>query len=225
MEMQTDSELISLTRQGHKAAFGVLVERYMPMITHLTRRMVNDPELAHDLAQDAFLEAFLSLEYLRDPGRFRSWLYGLALNVCRSYQRSPHRDTCSLEELSGGLYREPSDGGPTPEEIIERLDLWRTLLNAVQRLSPPNQAAVLLVYYEERSLREAAGVLGISLSALKGRLYKARLHLQATLRFQVDPIKEREGVSTMIPVKVGDVRRRDFSTESGIPIVSTQIVL
>jgi DNA-directed RNA polymerase specialized sigma24 family protein len=72
MHMQSDSDLVRLSREGQKAAFGVLIECYLPLIMPLTNRMVNDADLAHDLAQDALLEAFLSQEYLRDPGRFRS---------------------------------------------------------------------------------------------------------------------------------------------------------
>jgi RNA polymerase sigma factor (sigma-70 family) len=221
----TDNELIAFTLSGNKAAFGVLIERYTPMVTRLAQRMVSDPDVAHDLAQDAFLEAFLSLQDLREIGRFRSWLYGITLNVCRAHRRSQRADVFSLEALSGGLHREPADYGPTPEEIAERLDLCKTLLNAVGMLSQANRAAVLLVYYEECSLSEAADILGISVTAIKGRLHKARLHLQERLRSQVDLVGKHEGAKNMIPVKVVDVQRIEILKDSGIPLAGARVIL
>src|SRR5579871_3360766 len=166
METWTDSDLVRSARDGNKAAFGVLVERYRPLVTRLASRTIGDLELAHDLAQEVFLQAFLSLKYLRNEARFKSWLYGIALNVCRTYRRSQRYRVYSLEEVLGGTYHED---GPTVEEIVERLDLRQSLANALNDLSSANRAAVMLVYYQEFRLREAAEILGISVTALKGR--------------------------------------------------------
>src|SRR5512140_3513924 len=105
MDLWTDSELVVAARAGDKAAFGVLVERYETMVQRLAWRMIGDVDIAHDLAQDALLQAYLSLDSLQADSSFKSWLYGLTLNVCRMYIRSRH-SSISLETLVGGLYRE-----------------------------------------------------------------------------------------------------------------------
>lgn len=79
MYEQSDRALISLARQGNKAAFSRLVLRYQPMAKHLAKRAIGNEDLAEELVQDAMLQAYLSLEKLRDPRCFRSWLYGIVL--------------------------------------------------------------------------------------------------------------------------------------------------
>ncbi|BAZ25152.1 group 4 sigma-70 RNA polymerase sigma factor G [Kalymmatonema gypsitolerans NIES-4073] len=82
MSQQSDLELIFLARQGNKAAFGRLVLRYQPMAQRIAKRMIGNEDLAQELVQDAMLQAYLSLEKLHDPKRFKSWLYGIVLNIC-----------------------------------------------------------------------------------------------------------------------------------------------
>ena len=84
--------------------------------------MLGHEEIAQDLTQEALLQAYLSLANLRDPSRFSSWLYGITLNVCRSYLRNQKVDYLSTAALAGGLRY----SGQFP--IIEKLDpkrLWR----------------------------------------------------------------------------------------------------
>jgi len=64
---QSDLELVFLSRQGNKAAFGQLVLRYQPMAQRLAKRAIGNGDLAQELVQDAMLQAYLSLEKLNDP--------------------------------------------------------------------------------------------------------------------------------------------------------------
>src|SRR5579871_6524439 len=152
MDTWTDSDLVHSAREGNKAAFGVLVDRYGSLVIRLASRTIGDLELAHDLAQEVFLQAFLSLEYLRNEARFKSWLYGITLNVCHTYRRSQRYQVYSLEGVLGGTYHEDS---PTVEEIVERLDLHHRVASALNELSSANRAAVILVYYQDFKVREA----------------------------------------------------------------------
>ena len=72
---------------GDKEAFGLLVERYQQMVGHIANKMIADEWVARELAQEAILQAYLSLNHLKDASRFKSWLYGITLNICRSYLR------------------------------------------------------------------------------------------------------------------------------------------
>src|SRR5229473_172145 len=131
MDQRTDAELIAQMRGGNKEAFGQLVERHQQMVERIAKRMVADVWIAHELAQEAILQAYLSLDHLRDNARFKSWLYGITLNVCRNYIREQKTDHFSLEAMMGGMYRD-TWGLPSavidPEEIAEQRELHNIVL-------------------------------------------------------------------------------------------------
>lgn len=220
MELKTDSELVELARGGDKEAFGELIERYMPMACRITRRMMHDPELGRELAQEAMLEAFLSLGHLRDTARFKSWLYGIVLNVCRSYLRSQKAEYFSLDSLAGGLRFEAIDyTGPVldPAQVAEQRELHQTVLQTVNFLSPRNRAATLMFYYEQLSMPEIAAILGVSVTAVKGRLHKSRQQLRQRLMAELDylstePVQPENRRRTMVKVTIADVVPQERET-------------
>jgi RNA polymerase sigma factor (sigma-70 family) len=177
MTNKADSELVALARSGDKDAFSQLIERYQQMVRRIALGMVAHEEIARELAQEALLQAYLSLDHLRDISRFKSWLYGITLNVCRNYLRSQKIDVCSLETLVGGMFIDPSllsVGIIDPLVIAEEHELSRAILQSVYALSPAEREATLLFYYAQFRLSEIAVILGISITAVKGRLHKAR---------------------------------------------------
>jgi RNA polymerase sigma factor (sigma-70 family) len=184
MSEQSDSELVSLSRQGNKAAFSLLVSRYQPMAQRLATRMLGNGDLAQELVQEAMLQAYLSLEKLNDPTRFKSWLYGIVLNVCRKNLHRRRVICFSLETMLGDLADKPlplAGSLPDPQLLAEQEELHTALQDAVNALSPKNRSVILLFYHEEFSLQEVAKRLNISVSAVKGRLHKSRHQLRERL--------------------------------------------
>jgi RNA polymerase sigma factor (sigma-70 family) len=184
MRERTDTELLTAARDDNKDAFGYLVERYRPMTERIAQGMVGNAYIAQELAQEAVLQAYLSLDRLRNDGRFASWLYGITLNVCRTYLRSQKRDVYSLEALMGGMFIDPlflSEGTVDPLALAEEHELSQTILQSVYALSPAEREATLLFYYAQFRVSEIAALLGISVGAVKGRLHKARKHLKEEL--------------------------------------------
>jgi RNA polymerase sigma factor (sigma-70 family) len=177
----SDFDLVEQTRlHGDKQAFGRLLERYRPGALRMAQRMIAHGDTARELVQEAMLEAYLSLSSLQQPERFQSWLYGIVINVCRGYLRRDHYDYLSLEALSGGLEATHAllvSHAPDPQAMAEMRELHELVRAAIDTLSPQNQEAVLLFYYEQLSLREIGMLLGISVAAVKGRLHKSRRQL------------------------------------------------
>lgn len=198
MSEQSDLELIFLARQGNKAAFGRLVLRYQPMAQRIAKRMIGNEDLAQELVQDAMLQAYLSLEKLHDPKRFKSWLYGIVLNICRNNLRRRKVILFSLEAMVGDLATEPlpiDESSRDPQQVAEHKELRTALLEAIDTLSHNNRQATLLFYHEQLSLQEVAVRLNISVSAAKGRLHKARHQLRERLlplQAQIQPISFKE---------------------------------
>ena len=212
MDSTPDAELVALARSGDKAAFGRLVERHQPVARRVAARVVADPELGRELAQEAVLQAYLSLDRLRDGHRFGSWLYGIVLNVCRSHLRDRKSDPFSLEAITGGMRFQalPFVVEPDPQEIAEAQELHRTVLASVDALSPKNRAATLMFYYEQLSVREIAATLGVSVAAVKTRLHRSREQLRETLLPAThDGRPQKAEVKKMIPVTIADVMVAD----------------
>ena len=181
---KTDAELVALARSGDKDAFGQLIERYQSMAKRIAIGMVVNADSAQDLVQEAFLQAYLCLDRLQDDRSFKNWLYGIVLNVCRSYIRDARTVFFSIEAIAGGLHFDaiPFTGvSPDPQKVAEEQELYSLVLEAVNTLSPKNRTATLLFYQEQLSLHQIAAFLGVSVAAVKGRLHKSRVQLRAQL--------------------------------------------
>ncbi|NJK50805.1 sigma-70 family RNA polymerase sigma factor [Candidatus Gracilibacteria bacterium] len=184
MPEQSDLELICLARQGDKAAFGRLLLRHQLMAQRIAMRMIGNEDLAQELVQDAMLQAYLSLKTLNDPKRFKSWLYGIVLNVCRNNLRRRKAIVISFETIMEDLAAEPlssAESSPDPQQVAEQRELYTALLEAFDTLSHKNRVATLLFYREQLSLQEVAHRLNISVGAVKGRLHKSRHQLRERL--------------------------------------------
>ncbi len=185
MDTRGDADLVAGIRAGDAAAVETLFRRYTPLAQAIAARVVGRDQ-APDLAQEALLAAYLSLDRLRDPARFRSWLYGIVLNVCRNALRAQAGPgPASLESLAGGVRFEALPFGaapPDPALLAEARELQARVFAAVQALPPPIRAATVLFYYRQLHLNEIAARLGISVGAVKSRLHEARHRLRTQLR-------------------------------------------
>jgi RNA polymerase sigma factor (sigma-70 family) len=184
VEKRTDTELVARARCGDKRAFDQLVARYQPLAQRVARGMVADAEIARDLAQEAMLQAYLSLGHLKDDSRFQSWLHGIVRNVCRSYIRDLKADWLSLEALAGGMMWDgiPFSGSTIdPQSAVEARERGRAVSAAMGSLSTTDQAVARLFYDEQLSLKEIAATVGLTVRAVKNRLYRARKQLRERL--------------------------------------------
>jgi RNA polymerase sigma-70 factor (ECF subfamily) len=164
-----DGDLVRLARDGDPAAFQLLVERHLPMARTRAARLCPQPDDADDAVQDAFLQAFIALDRLRDPDRFASWLGGIIANVCRAQRRRP--PLTLLGDWPENLH--PASAGRLPS--AEDLDRADTLSRAVARLPPGQRHAITAFYYADQPARQIAATPG----AAKTSLHKARRRLRA----------------------------------------------
>ncbi len=235
MTERSDSQLVLRARQGDPEAFNLLIERYQAMTERIAQRMLDSSDAAQDAAQEAMLQAFLSLNDLRDPERFRSWLYGIVLNVCKgSLRRSkrgiPASQSLDEEQAQGGWNSVGAAQDPQ-EAAIER-ELHFLVLSAIQELPPAHRQAARLYYYESLTLHEIALITGATPQAIKVRLHRARSSLRRKLGAlypEIQPAASQEArrKTVMIRVKVVDILRKDEKTivilqdergESSLPI-------
>ncbi|HET9291139.1 MAG TPA: bifunctional nuclease domain-containing protein [Actinomycetes bacterium] len=208
-----DVTLVRRAREGDEGAFAELVARHRPMVVGVCRRVLGDPGLAEDAAQEAVLLAMVSLDRLERPERFGAWLGGIGRNVCRRWRRDQAREAWSLAALTGG--RAGPDPVPDePAESAEAADAARRVRRAVARLPAGQRAAVVLFYLVGMAHREVAAALGIGVGAVKTRLHKGR----AALREELAAWWREDDMATATgPVTLGVAEVRRQPEEEGRP--------
>ncbi len=164
--------LVAQARRGDAAAFRVLVERHHARALALARRVVRDAAEAEEVAQDAFLKAWTALPGFREESRFGTWLHRIVvrraldrLDSIRARRRHEQAAPSWPDEASA----RPEEGGPGHARV-------RRLVDA---LPPMQRAAITLFYFEDRSVEEAARVLGTNENTLKTHLHRARAALRS----------------------------------------------
>jgi RNA polymerase sigma factor (sigma-70 family) len=204
----SDADLVRRARGGDRDAFAALIERHHALLLRSCRRMVG-AQGAADAAQDAVVTAMLSLDRLRRPEAFGSWLVGIGLNACRAQLRgdSPLYQPAPRGAAEGGLSRQVRVRGSDPlraadpHESAVASEIASRVRFAIDSLPKGQREAVTLFYLAGLTQAEAAEHLGIPPGAVKTRLHKAR----ASLRARLEPLRKER--SMQVEMQVTDVRR------------------
>jgi RNA polymerase sigma-70 factor (ECF subfamily) len=174
----SDETLVEWSLEGDADAFEDLVMRYQDAVFHYLCFMTQSESRAQDLLQETVMRAYERLKSLREPARFKSWLFQIAMNVFRSqYRRWTRWPLVSLEEprLSAeDLALEESPGLPTPEEVAEREDIREAVQAALAKLPPVLREAIILREMEEMSYEEIAETLGVPVGTVRSRIARGR---------------------------------------------------
>ena len=177
--------LVAAAKAGDAAAFEELVNRYERKIFRLTMNITRNREDAEDAMQEAFLKAYSHLQSFQGDSRFYTWLVRIAANEALMRLRKRRPNEFSLDEPVEGtddlMTREIEDWGPSREQRYAQTELQEILNNVIDKLAPDFRVVFLLRDVEQLSTEETAQALGISVSAVKSRLLRARLKLRQKL--------------------------------------------
>ena len=180
-----EATFVAAAKAGDLRAFETLVRRYEGRIYRLTYNITQNREDAEDSTQDAFLKAYQHLESFQGDSRFYTWLVRIAVNEALMKLRRRRPGTVSLDaaiETDGDLVpREIEDWGPKPDKRFAQTEMQEILARAIAELEPPYRVVFQLRDIEELSTEETAGLLDLSVPAVKSRLLRARLKLRHTL--------------------------------------------
>ena len=171
MEEAEVQRRIRAALEGNPERFAPLVEAYTPALFNLAAKMTGSRQEAEEIVQETFFRAYRSLGKFDGRTRFLSWLFGIAVNVCRDAVRRNRRagSASAVEDLPD----EPASRGarPADEGLAARQEEER-LRRCLVRLPETLRPALLLRYQEELSLAEVAEVLRIGISAAKMRIQR-----------------------------------------------------
>lgn len=171
-----DLRLLDLCRQGDAHAFETLFRKYQTYVYNIGLGMLSNSEDAADVTQETFLRLHRSLDSFRGDASFSTWLYRVTVNLCITELRRKSRTRFQfLDDLSHDDDAALSEEvGPSPEEAMA-LEEDRKVVHQVLRTLPPDYRAIMVLrHFQQLAYEEIAQVLGLSLSQVKTRLFRAR---------------------------------------------------
>ncbi len=193
----TDEELVARSIGGDTESFNQLIKRWERPIYALAYRTIGREDDARDVVQETFLRAFRGLGGFKGQAKFSSWLYRIALNLCRDWLRRERRapvvatpDGVDLVELAG-----EGEAAVRVDDMVVRKDLSRAVAAAMRVLPEEQRAAIVLKEYHGLTFQEIADLVGCPLSTVKTRLYQGMVVLRRELeRSGVRPSPQAAGL-------------------------------
>jgi RNA polymerase sigma-70 factor (ECF subfamily) len=180
----TDEDLVIRSRGGDLESFNQLILRWERPIFALAYRVIGREEDARDVCQETFLRAFRALPGFKGQAKFSSWVYRIALNLCRDWMRRQRR-TPTVQMPEGADPEElAAQGGPAEsiEDLVARRELSAVVAEAMALLPEEQRTAIVLKEYHGMTFQEIADLQGCPLSTVKTRLYQGlsvlRRHLE-----------------------------------------------
>jgi RNA polymerase sigma-70 factor (ECF subfamily) len=205
---QEDAALVAGAKTGDARAFELLVQRHEGKIFALARRMTRNREDAEDVMQQSFQKAFIHLKKFEGESLFSTWLTRIAINEAlmllrrrRGTREVPIAESKAEDETALSL--DIPDGAPSPEDTCLQREQERIVSAAVNELTPGMRKAIELRELGELSTGETAQVMGLSVGAVKGRVFHGRRKLRQTLKLYVESTRKygARALRTQKPVR------------------------
>ena len=175
-----DVELIHRILAGDDTAFESLVKKYQKQVHALAWRKIGDFHIAEDITQDTFLKVYQNLSTLKNPNQFSGWLYVIITNQCHAWLRKRRIETEPLEDtdidgIEGTAYSKYIAAEQAKMSIETQREVVKKLLST---LKESDRTVITLYYFGEMTCEEISRFLGVSTSAIKSRLSRARRRLK-----------------------------------------------
>ena len=174
-----DVELINQILAGDENAFASLVKKYEKQVHALAWRKIGDFHIAEEIAQDTFLKVYQKLSTLKDPYQFSGWLYVIATNLCRAWLRKKRLESEPLEDTEVESIEETYSRYVAEERTKVTVEAQREVVKKLlAKLKESERTVMTLHYFGEMTCEEISRFLGVSTSAIKLRLHRARQRLK-----------------------------------------------
>jgi RNA polymerase sigma-70 factor (ECF subfamily) len=178
-----DAALLRAHARGDPRAFADLLERYRHRIMHLVRCRIGarDP-WAEDVAQDVFVQVHRKAGTFEGRSSVKTWLFSVAINVCREHQRRERRASATAPPRDGDEpLLEVPDGALGPLEQLERDERAALVREALEELGPTHRTVLFLRDHEDMTYEQIAAALGVPVGTVRSRLHNGRALLAEAL--------------------------------------------
>jgi len=168
---------VEAARRGDKQAFSQLVQAYQRPVYNLTYRMLGNSEEAEDAAQETFLRAYARLSQYDPQMKFSTWVFSIANHHCIDRLRKRRATHISIDD--NPVLENLQEETPLPEHQALEQEQSIELQGLINLLEPEYRTPLVLRYWEELSYEEIAEAMGVTVAAVKSRLFRARQQLMA----------------------------------------------
>jgi RNA polymerase sigma-70 factor (ECF subfamily) len=189
----SDALLVQRSQAGDTRAFELLVIKYQRRIQRLIARMVRDPGLVEDIAQETFIRAYRALGQFRGDAQFYTWLYRIAVNTAKKSLLEMRRDPLVLvhafkdddADETSGPDPEPSTM-ETPEVLLASRELAAMVNAAMEALPEDLRQAITLREIEGLSYEDIAEIMQCPIGTVRSRIFRARESISQKIRPLLD---------------------------------------
>ena len=179
--MKDDIALVNLVKKGDKKAYNVLVLKYQDRLVFSVYKFLKDYELAQDIAQEAFIKAYKSIDKFRGDSQFYTWIYRIAINTAKNVLSTKARASEVYDnDTTDQLLSESATTPENQENIPQAAQLRTTINNALQSLPEDIRVTLSLREYDGLSYEEIADVLKCPIGTVRSRIHKGREMLDKT---------------------------------------------
>jgi RNA polymerase sigma-70 factor (ECF subfamily) len=177
----TDEELMLRVQSGETACFDLLVDRYKTRLFNYLFRLTSSRDDAEEIAQEAFVKAYIHAEKYKTIARFSTWLYTIATNLVRNQMRSRSRKPKIFSLWGMGNRDDDSekqidimDPGRNPEDTANDNELSVVIGEAIEKIPEKYRTSFVLREINQLSYEEIAAVTGLKLGTVRSRINRAR---------------------------------------------------
>jgi RNA polymerase sigma-70 factor, ECF subfamily len=178
-------ERIKQVKKGDQNAFAEIVELYKDKVYQLCFRMLGNPHEAEDIAQEAFIRAYINIHSYDSSKKFSTWLYRIATNLSIDRIRKKKPDYYLDAEVAGGegltLYSQVAADVALPEDEVQYVELQEIIQEEILKLPDKYRSVIVLKYIEELSLKEISEILDLPINTVKTRIHRGREALRKQL--------------------------------------------
>ncbi|KOS66861.1 RNA polymerase sigma factor SigW [Lysinibacillus contaminans] len=171
--------------KGDQNAFADIVSLYQHKLYQVCYRMLSNKQEAEDIAQEAFVRAYMNLHTFDQKRKFSTWLYRIATNLCIDRIRKKKPDYYLDAEVTGteglDMYSQIAAKDQLPEETLVQMELQERIQYEIGRLPDKYRSVIVLKYIEELSLQEISEILDMPLGTVKTRIHRGREALRKQL--------------------------------------------
>lgn len=171
--------------KGDHEAFSMIVDIYKDKLFHLSYRMLGNRHEAEDIAQEAFVRAYVNIHSYDQTKKFSTWIYRIATNLCIDRIRKKKPDYFLDSEVAGTdgltLYSQIATDEKGPEAAVESMEIQEVVQREILKLSDKYRVVIVLRYIDDLSIKEISELLNIPEGTVKTRIHRGREALRKQL--------------------------------------------
>ncbi len=184
MEPQSDTDLIAKCIAGDVEVYQVLVDRYSSRILNVAYMMIGDRHEAEDVAQDAFIRAYKALPKFQHKAKFSSWLYQIALNLCKDFLKSKARSIKKMDDEKLQALEKRMEGSVS--QVLLAAELSEGIRDVIYGLPELYREVFVLRHLQGVDYDDVAEITNVPADTVRVRAYRARELLRSSLAPIVD---------------------------------------